>query len=257
LKAKRIVPVRHSSEIAHSPLGDPILSFSDAPAIALTILVRGGLTAARRSLFLMKISKIQITRHAKFKACFALCTVMAFTAATAFADDDKEKDKGAPPADGSTATGKSSQLSRTDERFIKEAAKGGQMEVQMGKLGLKNAQSTEVKQFSQRLIDDHTKANTELKQLAASKGLTLPDSDKIAGTEKDSDRTRVREGADTSHDKELHKLDGLSGAEFDRAFAKMAVADHEKDIKEFEKASQNAEDAEVKAFAAKTLPVLR
>jgi putative membrane protein len=203
----------------------------------------------------MKSLRNEITPHAKIQIAFALCTAIALSTTVAFADDQKAK--GAPDR-STTQTGKGSQLSSSDERFVKEACQGGHMEVNMGKLGVQKAQSTEVKQFAQRLIDDHTKAGTELKQIAASKGLTLPEKDHVTSTANDGDRTRVRdEDADKGHDKELKKLEGLSGAEFDRAFATMAVKDHEKDIKLFEKAAQKADDSELKAFAAKTLPTLR
>jgi len=204
----------------------------------------------------MKTWRNEIHRNAKYKITAALCMVVALSTATMLADDDKDKD--AP----SKAAGKSSQLSRSDENFIKDACRGGHMEVEMSKLGVQKAESSEVRQFSQRLIDDHTKAGTELKQLAASKGLTLPDQEKIAGNADDTDRTQVREksDADRSDHKghaELKKLENLSGADFDRAFIKMAVNDHEKNVKEFEKASQKADDSDVKAFASKTLPTLR
>jgi putative membrane protein len=206
----------------------------------------------------MKLFRNQNYGNAKFKLSLALCTVVALSTAALRADDDK--DKGAPGGDTTKATGKASQLSRSDENFIKDACRGGHMEVQMGKLGVQKAQSPEVKQFAQRLIDDHTKAGAELKQLASSKGLTLPEPDKIAGTTTDdSDRTQVREKEDTDHKghAEMKKLEGLSGTDFDRAFAKAAVNDHEKNVKEFEKASQKADDSDVKSFAAKTLPTLR
>jgi putative membrane protein len=199
----------------------------------------------------MKLWRNQINQNAKTKIAFALCTVMAVSAATMRADDDK--DKGAPSPDNATATGKASQLSRSDQNFIKDACRGGHMEVQMGKLGVQKAQSEQAKQFAQRLIDDHTRANADLKQ---------PDPDKIAGITDDTDRSRVREKEDADRGEhkehaELKKLENLSGTEFDRAFAKIAVNDHEKDVKEFEKVSQKADDSDVKAFAAKTLPTLR
>jgi putative membrane protein len=196
--------------------------------------------------------------NAKTKLAFALCTVVALSMTSLRADD---KD-----------TGKSGKLSRGDEKFIKEACEGGMMELKMGKLGVQKAQNAQVKQFAQTLIDDHTKANTELKQLAASKGCTLPESqDSISSTSsgtststtESADRSQVREKADSDRGEghkehaAMKKLQSLSGTEFDREFVKMAVNDHQKDIKEFEKASKNADDTELKSFAAKTLPTLR
>ena len=219
---------------------------------------------------------------AKTTLAFAVCTLMAGSSVISRADDDKNKssDRDKPEvsssgvskdnAQGGTGTGSSSQtgaatsgkLSRSDEKFVKESAMSGMMEVQMGKLGVQKGQSAQVKAFGQRLIDDHTKANTELRQLASQKGITLPD-DKLASgsdTAGDSDRTKVREtesGEHKQHQAHLKKLESLSGTDFDREFARMAVQHHEKDVKEFEKASQKADDADLKAFAQKTAPVLR
>ena len=195
--------------------------------------------------------------NAKAKLTLALCTVLALSL-PALRADDKDKDKGGTGAASTTEPGKAGQLSSTDEKFIKDACKGGKMEVQMGQLGVQKAQSDQVKQYAQKLIDDHTKANGELKQLASSKGLTFPDSDKVAGTDA-SDRTHAREGeaAEGKEHAELKKLETLSGTDFDRQFVRMAVDDHVKDIKEFEKASQKADDTELRAFAQKTLPTLR
>jgi putative membrane protein len=210
--------------------------------------------------------------HAKTKRTLALCTVLALTSTALLAqqqpqDKPYDQDKGVPGTEAQTQTGKASQLSRGDEKFIKDACRGGKMEVQMGNLGVQRAQNPQVKEFAQRLIDDHTKANSELKQLATSKGLIFPDSDSVAEATDitDADRTRVRERDDTDKDAKgehkehgsLKKLEGLSGTEFDREFVRMAVKDHEKDVSEFEKASQKLDDSEVKAFAAKTLPTLR
>jgi putative membrane protein len=208
----------------------------------------------------MKLFGNQINVNAKSKIALALCTMLALSASALRADDDKGS-KGGAGNDSTTTSGRSSSLSRSDEKFIKDAAHGGWMEVQMGKLGLQKSQNDQVKQFSQKLIDDHSKANAELKQIAATKGVTLPDPDKLAGTGSltDSDRTQVREKSDADSDMhgEMKKLQGLSGTEFDRAFAKMAVKDHEKDISEFEKASKKTQDTELKAWIDKTLPTLR
>lgn len=201
--------------------------------------------------------------NAKTKLSFALCTALALSGLGVCAADKDDVGSPANPAGGQV--GKAARLSHGDESFIKDAAKGGMMEVEMGQLGVQKAQSSEVKQFAQRLVDDHTKANTELKQLAASKGVTLPDSSgsHITGTAENKDRTQVRDRSETDRQlgfwdrRELKKLQGMSGTDFDREFVKTAVNDHEKDVKEFEKASQNLDDSELKAFAAKTLPTLQ
>ena len=89
------------------------------------------------------------------------------------------------------------------------------------------------------MVDDHSKANTELMSLASSKGVTLPTA------------------LDEKHQKEVTKLSAMSGAEFDRAYSKMMLSDHNKDVSEFEKQSTKGTDPDLKAFASKTLPTLQ
>jgi putative membrane protein len=89
------------------------------------------------------------------------------------------------------------------------------------------------------MVDDHSKANDELKSIAASKGITLP--------------TSLSAKEQATYD----RLTKLSGAEFDRAYMKDMVEDHVKDVAMFEKEAKNGKDADVKAFADKTLPTLR
>lgn len=132
----------------------------------------------------------------------------------------------------------SSSLNAMDRHFVKKAAQGGMAEVELGKLATEKAQSDEVKKFGQRMVDDHSKANDQLKQLASSKGITLP-SDLDAKDKSTKDR-----------------LSKLSGEQFDRAYMKDMVKDHTKDVAEFKKASSNAKDADIKSFASQTLPTL-
>ncbi|MGV3502332.1 MAG: DUF4142 domain-containing protein [Adhaeribacter sp.] len=124
--------------------------------------------------------------------------------------------------------------------FAVEAASGGMMEVELGRLAATNASDAEVKAFGQRMVDDHGKANEELKTLATAKNITLPSAP----------------GED--HQKHITDLTALKGAEFDKKYIDMMVKDHEEDVKHFEDAAQDAElDADLKAFAQKTLPTLK
>jgi putative membrane protein len=129
-------------------------------------------------------------------------------------------------------------LSRGDRKFMTEAAQGGMAEVQLGQLAAQKAQSDQVKQFGQKMVDDHTKANDQLKQIAASKGVTLP-------TDLDSKSKR-----------EMDRLSKLSGAEFDREYMKHMVSDHKKDVSDFKKEAKSAKDADLKGFASSTTPTL-
>jgi putative membrane protein len=127
-------------------------------------------------------------------------------------------------------------LSSQDEKFAREAAKGGMTEVELGRLGTEKAQSSEVKQLAQRILQDHTKANQELTQIAQQKGLDLPKQ---------------------AEQKHVEHLKSLSGNEFDKAYVQHMVKDHKKDIKKFERASTECQDADLKQFASKTLPTLK
>lgn len=130
-------------------------------------------------------------------------------------------------------------MSQQDHKFLMDAAMSGLKEVELGRMGTQKGASDAVKQFGQRMVDDHSKANTELASLASSKGMTLP--------------TAV----DEKHRSDMTKLSGLSGAEFDRAFSKMMLKDHEKAVDLFEKQSTKGADADLKSFATNTLPTLR
>jgi putative membrane protein len=134
---------------------------------------------------------------------------------------------------------KSSKLSRSEASFVKEAAQGGMMEVELGKLAQEKASNDKVKQFGKRMEDDHSKANAELKQLASAKGVELPTA--LEGKQKST----------------VERLSKLSGAEFDRQYMTAMVNDHKEDVSKFQSESSKAKDPEVKQFASKTLPTLK
>jgi len=148
-----------------------------------------------------------------------------------------------PPA--STAQPKQDKASSTDVKvaasdvaFVKEAAIGGLAEVDLGNLAKDKAANADVKQFGERMVTDHSKANDELKEWAQKKDLTLP-----------SD-------LDTKHKAVHERLSKLSGPAFDKAYMDDMVTDHVKDVAAFRKQSTGAKDPDLKAFAAKTLPTL-
>lgn len=132
-----------------------------------------------------------------------------------------------------TSSGKSQ-----DKTFMTKAAEGGLAEVQLGQLAQQNGQSQEVKDFGQRMVTDHTKANDQLKQIASQKSVTLPTQP-------------------SSHDQaEYNRLQKLQGDAFDKAYSKMMVSDHKKDISEFKHEAMSGSDPDVKGFASQTLPTL-
>jgi len=133
-------------------------------------------------------------------------------------------------------------MASKDTKSLTNAAQGGQLEVDLGKLATEKGSSDDVKKFGQKMVDDHGKANDELKQLATDKGVDL---------------TKAMDAAMKKSEKQKDTLSKKDGAAFDKAYMSMMVKDHEKDVKEFEEASKNAEDADLKAWAAKTLPTLQ
>ena len=132
------------------------------------------------------------------------------------------------------------EVSKKDQTFITKAAAGGLFEVQAGKLAQSKGTSDEVKAYGAMLVKDHSAANEELKALASSKGATVP-----AALPKDKQS-------------KLDKINKADAKSFDSKFIEEVGRDaHKTDISLFEKASKDADDAELKAFAAKTLPTLQ
>jgi putative membrane protein len=126
-----------------------------------------------------------------------------------------------------------------DAAFVEQAASGGMMEVELGKLAQQKAQSAAVKAFGQHMVTDHGKANERLAALATSKGIAVP-------------RTM-----NEKHQAAVDGLAKLSGAEFDRKYIDTMVKDHEKDVTDFEHQLKQGQDADLKKFAEETLPTLR
>ncbi|MDP9079661.1 MAG: DUF4142 domain-containing protein [Bacteroidota bacterium] len=155
--------------------------------------------------------------------------------------DSKESADSTNTAKADTAKKDSSiaAVDKDDAKFAVAAANGGMAEVELGQLAQQKAANAKVKDFGAMMVTDHTKANDEMKALAKSKGITLP----VA--------------IDTDEQKVKDDLSAKSGADFDKAYVSNMIDDHKKDIKEFEDASKNCKDADLKAFAINTLPTLK
>jgi putative membrane protein len=126
----------------------------------------------------------------------------------------------------------------TPNEFVMKASEAGTAEVELGKLAAQKATAPDVKAFGQRMVTDHSKAGAELEALAGKKGISP-----------------VKE-LNPMHKKALEDLRGKSGADFDAAFAKQMVMDHNEAVTLFTGASA-LPDAELSAFAKKTLPTLK
>ncbi len=139
-----------------------------------------------------------------------------------------------------TETRKDDSLARADRKFIQDAAESGMFEVQAAQLASSKATDSNVKSYASMLVDHHTSANNELVQLANSKKVELPAAPS-RGMRRD-----------------VEKLGKRTGADFDRDFVRdIGIKAHEKDIKNFQNASEKAKDPQLKAWIDKTLPTLR
>lgn len=123
------------------------------------------------------------------------------------------------------------------QTFLTHAAQDGEAEIELGRMAQEKAADAKVKDFGARMQKDHGNANAELRAIAAKKRLTIP-------------------GGPGPHAAMMKKLGSLQGAAFDSAYMRAMVDDHAKAVKEFEMATKSP-DADVKAFAEKTLPTLR
>ena len=135
--------------------------------------------------------------------------------------------------------GQDGKISDTDQQFLKQAARAGTAEVKLGALATERATSPEVQQFGQHMVTDHIKANQELMALAQAKDISVS--------------TKM----DEKHQEATEDLSKQQGNDFDRAFMRQMVKDHEKAVQLFSTASEESTDADIKAFATKTLPTLQ
>jgi putative membrane protein len=126
-----------------------------------------------------------------------------------------------------------------DMRFLTKAAQGGMLETELGARATELGASEDVKMYGQRMQTDHGQASAELQDVARRKGVMLP-------TQLDPDEAKT-----------IDDLTRLRGPDFDQHFAKTMVDDHEKDVSDFERASRELKDPELRAWAARELPTLR
>lgn len=184
-----------------------------------------------------------------------IAATMTIGASTSFAEPDPNSPAGqdlqsgqssqdqsvVSPAPGEELEDPAGASSRAFDKdmFLKETAKSGMAEVNMAQLGTQKGQDPELKEVAQKLVTDHSKLNDQIKELAEKKGVTLSTS------------------IDPKHQKMIDHLSGLSGAEFDKAFASHMVQGHKKSIARFKKAAANTEDTEISELAKTTLPTLQ
>lgn len=130
-------------------------------------------------------------------------------------------------------------LASPDLQFAARAASGGHAEVELGHLALAKSNREDVRQFAQRMVDDHTRANRDLSELAMREHIRLP---------------RAPEGQDAA---EIRRMSALSGANFDRPYIDLMVKDHRQDVADFEREARSGQFAPLRTLANATLPMLR
>ena len=130
-----------------------------------------------------------------------------------------------------------STVQANDRTFMMKAAAGGREEVELGRLAQKHAGNDAVRRFGQRMVVDHAKANQELRELATSKGVELPEKA-------------------VQHDGTGDRLAALRGQEFDRQYVNDMVRDHKKDVAEFRHMQSTVSDPDLRAWIDRTLPTL-
>ena len=169
-----------------------------------------------------------------------LCSLGGIAQDTVSGAQRSDSGSNTPVSTGSqtTATTSAGHRAASDREFVRKAAQGGLAEVQLGQLATEKAASPEVKQFGQRMVDDHTKANDRLKQIAQQHGIAV------------SDKLDAKDAATKA------RLEKLSGKEFDRAYMHDMVTDHTKDVTEFKREANSGKDSTVKNFAEQTVPTL-
>jgi putative membrane protein len=156
---------------------------------------------------------------------FVSCTKSTNTdSKEAAKDQNEEKFENAALEDGS--------------KFAVSAADAGMMEVQLATLALSKASSGKVKDFAQMMLDDHTKANDELKVLAQQKNITLPTS------------------LGDKHQKKYNEMSGKTGADFEKEYCDLMVKDHKEVLEMFKTAREQQDDPELKAWASEKVPTL-
>jgi putative membrane protein len=134
--------------------------------------------------------------------------------------------------------GAATTVSTADQGFILAAAQGGMTEVKLGELAAQKGTRDDVKEFGKMMVKDHTTINDDLKALAAQKGVTLPDS------------------LDAKHQGMVDKMAALTSSEFDDAYIAAMIKAHQQDAKAFKAESAATQDADIKSFVDKSIPVV-
>jgi len=180
------------------------------------------------------------TRSLRIVTCAfaASCAAALFGQTSTHADDSTNSSATASDTTSTDSTSTTSngetKLKHADRAFVEKAAESGHEEVAISQIAVQRASNSEVKNFAQMMVDDHSRANEELASIATARGLQL--------------KHRAK------HTDKWSKKDAN---DFDRDYVKKMIDDHKKAIDLFSKESKDGSDTELVEFARKTLPTLQ
>jgi putative membrane protein len=168
------------------------------------------------------------------------CAALSFQACNNASKDSKESADSVNNVKDTTTTGATGiAVDENDAKFATSVANGGMAEVALGKVAVEKATNPQVKECAEMMVADHGKANEELMAIAKTKNITLP----VA--------------PDDEHQKMAADVSAKSGVEFDKAYVDAMVDGHKKTVSLLEDGAKNCKDADLMAFATKTLPTVK
>lgn len=128
---------------------------------------------------------------------------------------------------------------KDDAAFAVAATDGALLEIELGRLAASRATTEEIKILGQTVSDDHGRANAELGGMIENKGISVPTT------------------LSAESQKKFNELSAKNGAAFDQAYAAFMVNDHQEEIEVYKKQATNGTDPELKAWAARKVPILQ
>lgn len=179
---------------------------------------------------------LKTINYRSMKTLIIILSISIFFSLDNVAQENKTKTSDDQKTGAGTETSKSTWSEERVNEYVKTAASGSMMEVQLGKLAQQKASSQQVKDFGQLMVKNHTEAGTKLKSAV---------------------KTSIPATLEEKHKNKVDKLSDKTGKEFDKEYMDMMVKDHEDDIKEFEQAQANVTDPALKSWISSTLPVLK
>jgi putative membrane protein len=186
----------------------------------------------------MNFSTIYGKKTVALAGAMLLCGTMGFAQMHGSAPQTGQASGQNPSMDQTNGMQTAGQPPATDRMFVTKAMQGSMAEVQLGQLTLQKSNNEQVKEFAQRMIDDHTKLNDQMKPVAQQLGVTVPN--EVSKNDR----------------KTMAKLQALSGSAYDQAYIKDMVKDHKQDLTQFQMEASSGQDQTVKDAATQGSKVI-